>query len=74
MKAITNLLDVPLVGCASHRFNLAVEEYLSSNFSDKIKKVYGLMKKTNTLKSCAKLRSKTPLTPIIYHKKMGWQV
>jgi hypothetical protein len=36
MKAIANLLNIPLVACASHRFNLAVEEYLSSNFSDEI--------------------------------------
>jgi hypothetical protein len=36
MKAIANFLNVSLVGCASHCFNLAIEEYLSSNFSDEI--------------------------------------
>lgn len=27
-KALANLAEKPLVGCAAHRFNLAVQEYL----------------------------------------------
>ncbi|KAG3173717.1 hypothetical protein C6341_g9963 [Phytophthora cactorum] len=32
-QSITTKLDVPLVGCASHRFNLAVNKYLAEYFS-----------------------------------------
>lgn len=27
-KSIADILDLPLVGCAAHRFNLAVQDYL----------------------------------------------
>ncbi|KAG6962595.1 hypothetical protein JG688_00008523 [Phytophthora aleatoria] len=32
-QSIATKLDVPLVGCASHRFNLAVNKYLAEYFS-----------------------------------------
>ncbi len=70
MKSIANALNVPLFRCASHRFNLAVEKFISSNFEDEINKLHGPMKKLNTLKSRAKLRKLTPLAPIIYIKKL----
>ena len=28
-KSLADILGVPLVGCAAHRFNLAVQEYLT---------------------------------------------
>jgi hypothetical protein len=28
-KALADILGVPLIGCAAHRFNLAVQEYLT---------------------------------------------
>ena len=45
-KAIADKFMVPMIGCASHRFNLAVKEYLNSNnFEIVIEKVNDLMKK-----------------------------
>lgn len=29
-KALADLCDLPLIGCAAHRFNLAVQAYLGS--------------------------------------------
>jgi hypothetical protein len=37
-KALADLLEIPLVGCAAHRFNLAIQKYLV-NYSEIINKV-----------------------------------
>jgi hypothetical protein len=62
MKAVANKIGVPLIGCAIHRFNLAVQSYLDLNYELIILKVKDLMKKLNTLKEKGKLRKK-PLFP-----------
>ena len=36
-KRIANIINVLLVGCASHRYNLAVESFLMKNYENKIK-------------------------------------
>ena len=82
MKAVANKIGVPLFGCASHRFNLAVQSYLDLNYELIILKVKDLMKKLNTLKEKGKLRKK-PLFPnfiqwnqmfgkVQYDKKVLW--
>ncbi|KAE8996187.1 hypothetical protein PR003_g22479 [Phytophthora rubi] len=54
-KAISRRVGVPRVGCAAHRFNLAVRERLKPHMS-LIKKVSGLMRKLKTVKRIAKLK------------------
>ncbi|GMF80819.1 unnamed protein product [Phytophthora fragariaefolia] len=55
-KRLTNLIGVPLVGCASHRLNLAVRDYLAL-FDSELEEVQQLMHKLRTLKQTAKLSS-----------------
>ena len=52
-----------LIGCASHRFNLAVKSYLKDS-EDILEKINNLMKKLSTLKGGAALRRKTKLTAL----------
>ncbi|ETM43312.1 hypothetical protein L914_11187, partial [Phytophthora nicotianae] len=63
-KRLANLMNVPLVGCASHRLNLAVREFLVP-FETALDQVQQLMRKLRTLNQAAKLRMKTPLMPIL---------
>ncbi|EGZ29073.1 hypothetical protein PHYSODRAFT_284383 [Phytophthora sojae] len=58
------LAHVPLVGCASHRLNLAVQADMASHEED-LAVVQALMVKLRTLTQSAKLRLKTPLRPVI---------
>jgi hypothetical protein len=39
-KALADLMGVPLVGCAAHRLNLAIQEYLSSHQETLLSKVF----------------------------------
>ncbi|KAE8882775.1 hypothetical protein PF010_g8199 [Phytophthora fragariae] len=48
-------MSVPLVGCASHRLNLAVKGFLVP-YEDDLNQVQRLMKKLRTLKEGSKLR------------------
>ncbi len=61
-KRTAELLNVPLLGCRSHRFNLAVEAYLAATLSIEISKVTKLMSKLSTLKEAGRLT--TPLRPV----------
>ena len=61
---IARLLGVPLIGCASHRLNLATQKFLSEH-DDLLGKINDLMKKLSTLKKAADLRTKTPLRPVL---------
>jgi len=61
-KALADLCGKPLVGCAAHRFNLAVQKYLSGH-DVLLTKVNELMTKLRTLKNAAKLRMLSPLRP-----------
>ncbi|ETI52712.1 hypothetical protein F443_04263 [Phytophthora nicotianae P1569] len=53
-KAISRRIDAPMIGCAAHRFNLAVKEYVQDHRA-LIKKVASLMRK---LKSKGTLEGK----------------
>lgn len=59
-KSIANKLSLPLIGCASHRFNLAVQDILSEH-ETLLFKVHALMKKLRTPLMAARLAKQTPL-------------
>jgi hypothetical protein len=61
-KALATLARRPLVGCASHRFNLAVKDLLKE-YSDLLNDINALMKKLKNLIPSAKLRKFTALRP-----------
>ncbi|EGZ11617.1 hypothetical protein PHYSODRAFT_516015 [Phytophthora sojae] len=63
-RRLATLMSVPLVGCASHRLNLAVQADMASHEED-LAAVQALMVKLRTLTQSAKLRLKTPLRPVI---------
>ena len=60
---VAKLINVPIIGCASHRFNLSVLEYLEP-YSDILEKINNLMKKASTLKRRGYLRQLTNLCPV----------
>ena len=66
-KALFNLCEKPFIGCASHRFNLAVSLFLRDH-AEIINKISDIMIKLRTLKYRGKLRQKTDLGPVF--KKM----
>lgn len=57
---------VPMVGCASHRFNLTVKEHLEEDPDDKdiLEKIQFLMKKLSTLRGRAVLWRVSDLAPM----------
>ena len=59
-------LNVPLIGCGSHKFNLVITKWISNqpNLEVVLKKVSGGMKKASTLKVSAQLRKLTKLQPV----------
>jgi len=61
-KAISRQTDIPLIGCASHRFQLAVKTFYSESekLLDKIDK---LMVKLRTVKHRGQLRAHTDVAP-----------
>ncbi|RLN91217.1 hypothetical protein BBJ28_00018106 [Nothophytophthora sp. Chile5] len=67
---------VPFIGCASHRFNLAMNDYLSKK-TDLLNKIHALMKGFSTLKGRAVLRQVTPwllfcvMPPLVQHLRHG---
>jgi hypothetical protein len=61
--ATANILKCPFIGCASHRFNLAVKEYMGAH-EEVLEDINCLMKKLSTLKIAGALRKKTDLHPI----------
>jgi len=52
---IANIAQKPLIGCYSHKFNLAVEEYLMK-YENILDKVHILMVKLRNIKNRGKLR------------------
>jgi hypothetical protein len=44
-RKISNNLEIPLLGCASHRFNLAVNKWISDHprYYQLLEKIHGLM-------------------------------
>ncbi|ETI49865.1 hypothetical protein L917_06125 [Phytophthora nicotianae] len=63
-KRLANLLGVSLIGCASHRLNLVVRDYLKP-FEESLDQVQQLVRKLRTLKQVAQLRTKTPLAAVL---------
>eukprot|EP00644_Phytophthora_capsici_P011648 jgi/Phyca11/123222/e_gw1.50.293.1 len=63
-RRLATLMDVPLVGCASHRLNRAVQLELEG-YEEELDTVQKLMLKLRTLTQSAKLRAKTQLRPVI---------
>ena len=63
-KRVASLLNIPLIGCASHRLNLAAQ-LIFEQFSLEIDKVNKLMVDLRSLKNRAKLRMETHLQPEI---------
>ena len=63
-KALSNICSKPMIGLASHRFNLAVCEYLTPHGAI-LAKVSTLMPRLKGLKLSAKLRTHTQLRPIL---------
>jgi hypothetical protein len=61
---LASRLELPLIGCASHRFNLAVKEYLHPHESV-LKKINELMKKFSTIKGKAWLSKRSHLRPVM---------
>ena len=62
-KCMSRLLKLPLIGCGSHKFNLAVRKRISNQpqLEDIISKVASVMRKASTLKVSAQLRKLTSL-------------
>jgi hypothetical protein len=61
---LADLLGIPMIGCASHRFNLACNKYLESS-EVVLQKIQSLMTTLRLVKQAGKLRTKTDLEPII---------
>jgi len=66
-KKISRLISVPLIGCASHKFNLAVKlrSEREDNLTTLISRISQLMRKLRKLKHAGKLRSITSKAPIL---------
>ncbi|RAW27359.1 hypothetical protein PC110_g16242 [Phytophthora cactorum] len=62
-RVIATRLNVPLIGCASHRFNLAVNSFLD-NHKPEVDAVSTLMAALRTINNRAALREHTPLSPL----------
>ena len=62
-KALANLCNLPLVGCASHRFNIAVMNFLKP-YKELLDKINTLMGKLKNLKLSGLLRNFTSLRPV----------
>jgi hypothetical protein len=60
-KSLARLMNKPLIGCASHRFNLAVKSFCGPDEA-LLTKLNSLMSKLRTLKNSARLRQHTTLT------------
>lgn len=65
-KCMAALLKIPLIGCGSHKFNLAVKKWISNQpqLEDIIEQVSAVMKKASTLKVSALLRQLTSLRTV----------
>ena len=55
-----------MIGCASHRFALAVNKFIAGEM-ETVTKANSLMVKLRTLKMSAKLREDTPLRPVLFN-------
>ena len=60
---LADLLEIQMIGCASHRFNLACKSYLQK-YEATLSKVNSLMVTLRNVKQAGKLRTRTPLEPV----------
>jgi hypothetical protein len=73
-QSMSKILKVPLIGCGSHKYNLAVRKCWISNqpqLEDIIQRIAGVMKKASTLKVSARLRKLTTLC-LVKENDTGW--
>lgn len=63
-KSVANLMSVPLLGCRSHRLNLAIEAFIKENLNIESEMVGKLMSKLSTIKESGGLRSFTSLRSV----------
>ena len=63
-KKLAQILDRPFIGCASHRFNLAVKKVLAPK-EELFVKIQTLMKALLQLKKSAILKRKTKIRPVL---------
>jgi hypothetical protein len=63
---MASLMKIPLIGCGSHKFNLAVKKWISNQpqLEGIIERVSAVMKKASTLKVSAQLRKLMSLRPV----------
>jgi len=61
---LSDLLGVPFIGCASHRFNLACKKYLEE-YEESLSKISRLMLTLRNVKQAGKLRTKTKLSAVL---------
>ena len=66
-KYLTNHLNVPLVGCSSHKFNLAVSKYLDRK-NEILWKIHRIMTKLRTHNLAGDLAQFTALQPVVRNK------
>lgn len=66
-QRLSNLCGIPLIGCYSHKFNLAVEHWikLQPGLDDALETMRKLMKQLRTLKNSARLRNLTHLGALL---------
>ena len=60
---LADLLEIPMIGCASHRFNLACKSYLQK-YETTLSKINSLMVTLRNVKQAGKLRTRTHLEPV----------
>lgn len=63
-KSLAGMMERPLLGCSSHRLNLAVKKYIQANIEEEVDLVGKLMGKLSTLKQSRRLRLQTPSRPV----------
>jgi hypothetical protein len=65
-QGMSKILKAPLIGCGSHKFNLAVRQWISNQpqLKEIIQRIAIVMKKASTLKVSAHLRKLTTLKTI----------
>ncbi|GMF17457.1 unnamed protein product [Phytophthora fragariaefolia] len=70
-RRIATLMELPLVGCASHRYNLAVNRYLAA-YEPELAAVNSLMVQLRHVNNAAELAKYTDLKPIKRNVTRWW--
>jgi hypothetical protein len=72
-KAISTANNIPLIGCSSHRMNLAADNYLETKFKDEIERVrLVMMFFTSSLVNSGKLRQLMSENEVKYLQPIGY--